>query len=198
MESVAVIPLMMVAGLAMWTTLGRDVSSSADSGGIWSDPLKYIPSLAPQSSPNPSVVHHAKRVVQTPPQPEQSLRVRWVREEACRSTLEGLLGHAFPSTRKVIKSPLSRRYLELDGYCAALSLAFEHNGKQHYEYPNRYHRDVKEFARQCTNDHIKHRACRAKGITLIVVRYDEDVVVAIRRQLAATRGPWTPLLTATE
>lgn len=107
----------------------------------------------------------------------------WVREEKCRTYLEDRLQCTFPKTRKIVKSPITGRFLELDGYSATLKIAFEHNGIQHYVYPNRFHHSVKEFVRQRTNDRIKAQVCREKGIRLLIVRYDEDVEESLARQL---------------
>ena len=49
-------------------------------------------------------------------------------EEKCRFIFESCFQKKFIKTRKVLP-----HRLELDGYCEELKLAFEHNGKQHYQ-----------------------------------------------------------------
>ena len=63
------------------------------------------------------------------------------------------------------------RRLELDGYCGALQLAFEYNGRQHYEHVSHFHRHAQTFAAGVARDGRKRDLCRIHGIRLIVVPY---------------------------
>ena len=56
--------------------------------------------------------------------------------------------------------------MELDGYCAELGIAFEHNGIQHYSKVRLFNNNLEE--RQ-ENDVIKKELCIAYGIKLIVI-----------------------------
>jgi hypothetical protein len=60
--------------------------------------------------------------------------------------------------------------LELDGYNEKLKIAFEYQGRQHYDFKgvNR-NRKILEYIQQC--DQIKRDTCKQKGITLIEVPY---------------------------
>lgn len=119
-----------------------------------------------------------------PKQQESRLGVRWVREEQCRQLLEELCRLPFPKTRKIIKSPDTGRWLELDGYNAKLKIAFEHNGAQHYTFPNTFHHSLKQFWRQVRNDQIKKVECHRQGILLIIIRQDDkDLRSTIIKQL---------------
>lgn len=61
-----------------------------------------------------------------------------------------------------------RNKLELDGYCAELGLAFEHQGKQHYN-PVQFKGKTYEFKKLCENDKIKIELCRNRGIKLFII-----------------------------
>jgi hypothetical protein len=63
--------------------------------------------------------------------------------------------------------------MELNGYCPRLKMAFEYNGKQHYEYcPNHFHKDgLIVFVHQRIRDIAKRNLCKANGVKLIVIPY---------------------------
>lgn len=95
------------------------------------------------------------------------------REEKCRDILESLTGEAFPTDRPWwLTNPKTGRRLELDGYSEKLRVAFEYNGKQHYEFPNSYHKTREEFDRQVERDNFKMEECRKRGVNLLVIPYD--------------------------
>ena len=47
----------------------------------------------------------------------------------------------------MLKNPETNGYLELDGYCSELNLAFEYNGPQHYKIVPEFH--LKEARKPC-------------------------------------------------
>lgn len=108
------------------------------------------------------------------------------REEFCRDVFETLTGKAFPTKRPYfLKNPKTGRNLELDGYCHDLQLAFEHNGKQHYEYPNSFHKTEEEFKEQVERDNVKKQLCKIAGIKLVTIPYDipkEEINDYVRRK----------------
>jgi len=65
--------------------------------------------------------------------------------------------------------------LEIDCYVPALKLGFEYNGLQHYEQVKIFHKTIEEFEAQKSRDIEKMKRADAKGIKIIVVRYDEAV-----------------------
>ena len=65
--------------------------------------------------------------------------------------------------------------LELDIYISGLKLAFEYQGKQHYLLSSLYNQTKEEFEYQQYKDRCKKKLCKLKGITLIKIRYDEDL-----------------------
>jgi flagellar biosynthesis GTPase FlhF len=95
------------------------------------------------------------------------------REEFCRKIFEEHFDDYFPTVRpKFLKNPKTGRPLELDGYNSRLSLAFEHQGKQHYIFPNRFHKTEKEYLDQLERDVFKLNRCRELGIDLILIHED--------------------------
>lgn len=95
------------------------------------------------------------------------------REEKCRDILEEYFQEQFPKVRpKFLRNPETNRPLELDGYNAKRNLAFEYNGKQHYEYPNSFHKNEEEFQSLLRRDKFKAERCEELGIKLITIPYD--------------------------
>jgi hypothetical protein len=68
-------------------------------------------------------------------------------------------------------NPATGERLELDRYYPLHRVAFEFNGKQHYEPTGRFTRE--EVAAQKKRDRIKREICRQKGITLVVVHAED-------------------------
>jgi hypothetical protein len=81
--------------------------------------------------------------------------------------------------------------LELDGYNDDLKLAFEYQGKQHYEWVPYFHKEEKQFDDQQERDQRKYAACSARDVCLIVIPYHfthrspKKMEVFIRDQLVA-------------
>ncbi len=65
--------------------------------------------------------------------------------------------------------------LELDIYIPELKLAFEYNGLQHYEWIEFFHPNILEFEYMKYNDRIKKKLCKMLGITLIRIKYNENL-----------------------
>ena len=86
-------------------------------------------------------------------------------ESACREILEELLYFPLPKQR-----PAFLEGLELDGYSERFCIAFEYNGKQHYNYTPHFHRNgPQDLANQKIRDCRKIRMCKEKGISLIII-----------------------------
>lgn len=77
----------------------------------------------------------------------------------------------YKRNRKIIKSPITGFYLELDFYIPKLKLAIELNGITHYK--PIYGKE--KFERQQRNDEIKRGLCKEKGITLIEIPLEDGV-----------------------
>lgn len=79
----------------------------------------------------------------------------------------------FPSTRpNFLQNPKTGSNLELDGYNEELEIAFEFNGKQHYEFPNKFHKTKEEFEEQIKRDKWKFKQCELRGVYLINIPYN--------------------------
>ena len=78
---------------------------------------------------------------------------------------------------EVIKtqSVLNGWALELDIYIPELKLAFEYNGEQHYEWVKFFQKTEEEFKYLQYKDRCKKKLCKQEGITLIIIKYDEDL-----------------------
>lgn len=105
---------------------------------------------------------------------------RWKTEEDVRRAFEEATGRKAPSTR-----PPFLGGLELDGYCEELGVAFEYNGKQHYEYVPFFHRNGPgDLAAQQERDRRTEAGCDEEGVALIVIPYwVDDPAEALRKEL---------------
>ena len=91
-------------------------------------------------------------------------------EKSCREIFEEHYEVKFPT-----KKPKWLKGLELDGYNEELGIAFEYNGKQHYEYVPHFHRNgIEEFHKQQARDRTKYEICAKKNIKLILIPYKFD------------------------
>ena len=80
-----------------------------------------------------------------------------------------MFGTKFPRVRPDwLRGPSGTR-LELDGFSEQLSLAFEHQGTQHYKKLRHFHRHPGKFERQQVHDEIKRKVCLERGVSLIEV-----------------------------
>lgn len=114
-----------------------------------------------------------KKDIRNEPRRSGSKTSTYKREEICRSIFEEYFNDYFPTCRpKFLTNPETGRTLELDGYNASLNLAFEHQGMQHYVYPNRFHKTEEEFLKQQMRDAFKRDRCRELGIDLIEISYE--------------------------
>ena len=108
-------------------------------------------------------------------------------EELCRKTFERIFDKKFPSCRpKFLKNPNTNYNLELDGYNPELQIAFEYSGKQHYEYPNIFHKTEKDFMSQVVRDTFKKKMCHLLKINLIIIPYTvkyTDIPLYIEKRL---------------
>ena len=93
-------------------------------------------------------------------------------EKYCRDYIENLFKKSFPQTKpKWLRNPKTGYLLELDGFCEELKIAFEYNGKQHYEYPNCFHKTKKQFEEQIYRDLVKSKLCEENKIILLKIKY---------------------------
>ncbi len=65
------------------------------------------------------------------------------------------------------------RNLELDYYCEELKLGAEFQGKQHYEFIDKFHVHPIDVQYQIAKDRLKVKLCKQHGVKLLVVPYWE-------------------------
>lgn len=93
-------------------------------------------------------------------------------ENMCRRIVQEIYGMPFPSIRPdFLRSPVTKKNLELDCYNAQLKIAIEYNGKQHYTYTPHFHGSKTNFYSQVHRDDWKRKKCREMGIRLIEIPY---------------------------
>jgi hypothetical protein len=93
-------------------------------------------------------------------------------EKTCRNIFEKIFDKKFPKT--IHPKIRYKKPLQFDGYNKSLNLAFEYNGKQHYEFINFFHRNKKDFYKQKLRDIIKNKKCKELGINLITIPYNQE------------------------
>lgn len=131
----------------------------------------------------------AKQPVQEAEVEAEELKVKVVSkgERLCREFLESYFKKPFVTVRpNWLKNPETLRNLELDCYNEELNLAVEYNGKQHYRYPNSFHKTEEDVRNQARRDMMKESLCTLNGVRLIVVPYTvpyDDIGQYILEQL---------------
>lgn len=65
--------------------------------------------------------------------------------------------------------------LQLDRFYPDLNIAFEFNGRQHYEFNRYMHKDQEafEYLQEC--DAKKRKDCKRRGVTLITIKYNKTI-----------------------
>ena len=93
-------------------------------------------------------------------------------EELVRTTMEQIFGVPFKRIRPSWLRGSKGSNLELDGYNDKLKIAFEYQGKQHYERA-KYLEDH-DLKRVIENDKFKAKVCASRGISLFIFSYKQD------------------------
>ena len=90
-------------------------------------------------------------------------------ERICRAFFEQLFGKRFPTRwpRWLVNRRGNR--MELDGYCEALKLAFEHQGEQHFSTKTQYLKTVEALRKRQEDDTCKVKVCEEHDIILLAV-----------------------------
>ena len=95
-------------------------------------------------------------------------------EEICRTVFEQIFNAKFPNLRpKWLENSIGNR-LELDGYCAELKIAFEYQGRQHFEI-GFFGSTQLELDAQKSRDAEKKEICEANGVQLFIIHFSEDL-----------------------
>jgi len=90
-------------------------------------------------------------------------------ERICRQAFETLFKAKFPISRpKWLKNPDTGYPLQLDGYCKELNLAFEHQGRQHYE-PQQLFGGIDAYESLQQRDRLNADICRNNKALLVYI-----------------------------
>ncbi len=92
-------------------------------------------------------------------------------ERVCRGLFEAIFNKEFKKARPEWLKNSEGHQLHLDGYNEELKLAFERHGEQHYKFLNWFHKTIKEYILQLSNDQQKNELCEQHGVILIEVPY---------------------------
>jgi len=107
-------------------------------------------------------------------------------EATLREILQELFGKQFPNIRPSwLKNPDSGAILELDCYCKELNLAFEYQGRQHFE-PVSFFGGADSFESQKIRDEHKREICKERGVTLVEIDgrvYDHNSKKAMKKHV---------------
>lgn len=115
--------------------------------------------------------------------PEQLLKGSWCpecnkefyfSEEVCRKVFEQIFCKEFINTRPEWMKTDEGQRLELDGYCDELNLAFEYQGRQHFEI-GFFGSTQEDLEHQKIRDQKKIQICKQNNVDLIVIRFDQDL-----------------------
>jgi len=71
--------------------------------------------------------------------------------------------------------------LRLDVFIKELNIGWEYDGIQHFKFTPQWHKTKEEFIRAQDRDIRKNELCIQQGITLIRVKYDEDLTEELLR-----------------
>lgn len=94
-------------------------------------------------------------------------------ESVCKRVAEEVFGEKFITVRPdFLRNPETGRNLEIDLYSEKLSIGIEYNGKQHYVWPNIFHKTYEDFIKQVRRDQLKVELCDRHGVYLITVPYN--------------------------
>ncbi len=98
-------------------------------------------------------------------------------ESIARWYLEQIFNVKFPTTRLKDVIPNHSGVMHFDGFAELIinqrkiRIAFEYNGRQHYEFPNQFHKKLKEFLKRKKYDYQKEVICESNNIILIIIPY---------------------------
>jgi hypothetical protein len=119
-------------------------------------------------------------------------------ERICREFFSQLLGDSFPRARPKWLVNKAGNQMELDGYCAGLGIAFEHQGEHHYSTRGYFIDSEPDLSRRQEDDALKTMLCTQRGIALVSVPEIpnrlpiEQVRAFIKEQLSIKGIPLPP------
>jgi hypothetical protein len=93
-------------------------------------------------------------------------------EELTRTCMEQIFGTEFRRIRPSWLRNVEGRTLELDGYSEELNMAFEYQGRQHFE--NQFYLGEQDLPRRIRDDLRKIEICKDKGIHLFIFTHKDN------------------------
>ena len=90
-------------------------------------------------------------------------------EEICRDYFKKIFKKEFPSSYPPWLKNKNRQQLELDGYCQELGIAFEHQGRQHYNQELFFHKNKADLLKLQHHDQLKLNLCEQYNVKLIQI-----------------------------
>lgn len=90
-------------------------------------------------------------------------------EEICRDYFKKIFKKEFPSSYPSWLKNKNRQQLELDGYCEGLGIAFEHQGRQHYNQELFFHKNKADLLKLQHHDQLKLNLCEQHNVKLIQI-----------------------------
>ncbi len=95
----------------------------------------------------------------------------WRAERVCRNIFKAIFNDRFPKLwpEWLINDRGNR--MELDGYNEDLKLAFEYQGRQHYQFEGFFNTDMSDLENRMENDKMKREMCVKNGVKLIEVPF---------------------------
>ena len=93
-----------------------------------------------------------------------------ISEEICRVLFEEYFEKKFPKRRPAWLVNDRGNQMELDGYCQELGLAFEFNGRQHYEVIEYFKMTSETLKVRQKDDTKKKLLCRQNNVILVIIK----------------------------
>lgn len=87
----------------------------------------------------------------------------------CKYIFEKLFGYEFAKIRPNFLRYINKKNLEIDGFCQELNVAFEHQGRQHFEIIAAFEIGEESLKRQQERDQFKREKCKEFGIKLLEI-----------------------------
>ena len=99
----------------------------------------------------------------------------YLNEEICRVTFEQLFNNNFVKYKPKWLVNSRGNKMELDGYCKPLNIAFEYNGRQHYDKESFFSQGRNSLAYRKEDDLKKIKLCKKNKVFLFIISYKDNI-----------------------
>lgn len=93
----------------------------------------------------------------------------YMSEEMCRATFQDIFGVTFNKGRFDWLRNENGNQMELDGYNDKLNIAFEYQGRQHFDLSSRFIRTSDKLKQRIKDDKLKAKLCIKHGVKLFIL-----------------------------